>query len=308
MISNEKHFIWPKMQVSFASFFGSCLVKKLEDKLHLMFPSGHPVLCSSGRVAIFIALKESGLNRYNYVKLFPYASHCVVNSVARIATPVPFDFEIFHKEIIYHQWGYPANSKNTPLIEDCVDCLYEKQTKLFSLGSSFEVWSFPKILGTSSGGVLWCKNKKVAISIREKMNHKKNIRLSWILRLLSNYFPEVYPYWEGTEIGYKGLSRFQRNEIFCKLNTWDELVLDRKQKLKMFSSSHLFNKIDFKGRLPNVIPLETKMNEEELIKLGFSSGFRHFLIGKRLVKVLPIPIHQDISLDFIADRLKLIIK
>ena len=35
-------------------------------------------------------------------------------------------------------------------IDDCVDTLCEIGTKLFPTSQDFEIWSFPKILGTTS--------------------------------------------------------------------------------------------------------------------------------------------------------------
>ena len=42
-------------------------------------------------------------------------------------------------------------------IDDCVDSLCEIGTELFPTSNDFEIWSLPKILGTTSGAVLWCK-------------------------------------------------------------------------------------------------------------------------------------------------------
>ena len=222
------HFLWPKVSINFSSLFGLCTSEKLEKELHEMFPSGFPVVCSSGRVALYIAISETNYDRTKNFKLFPFASHCVINTVSRLTNPTNFNLKK-KSDIIYHQWGISFDRYYTPLIEDSVDSLYEKKSALFKQGSEYEIWSLPKILGTSSGGVLWCKNESDAISIRSKIKENRNVFFTWILRLLSNKSTLFYSLWEGTEKGYKGLSVFQMNEIFYRIKSWDKLVENRKK-------------------------------------------------------------------------------
>ena len=299
----KKHFLWPKIKISFWSFFGICSQNKLEQLFQKMFPSGYPVLCSSGRVALYISVNESKLSRKDKLKLFPYASHCVINTISRLTTPVSYDFKS-PKEICYHQWGITSSLNTSPIIEDSVDSLYKKNTPLFSLGANYEIWSLPKILGTSSGGILWCKYESDAIMIRNKIKGKKGIFTSWILRLLSLIFLNFYKFWEGTEYGYKGLTLLQRNEIFFKLKLWDQLIADRKEKIKLFIDKSILKNQKISGRYPSCLPILTNKNEDEIKKMGFSVGFRHYYDGERLIKVFPLPIHQDISISFLKNVLK----
>jgi len=297
------HFLWPKVQFKFSSFFGLKKIDSLEKELHKMFPSGHPVVCSSGRVALYIAINESKMNRSKKINLYPYASHCVINTVGRLTNPYPYNSE--NKiDIIYHQWGVPFNCNYTPLIEDSVDSLYERNTPLFKEGAKFEIWSLPKILGTSSGGILWCKEEKDAILIRLKINNKKGIFFSWILRLLSNKFSYFYSLWEGTEKGYKGLSILQVNEIFSQIRLWDNVVKNRKKKLNLFQKYSILKDNNLGGRLPSCLPVKTNMSEKKLDELGFSTGIRHFLTETTLEKVFPLPIHQDVSISSLNNLFK----
>ena len=298
MKTSSTHFLWPKIQFKLQSIFGSCQSEKIEKRFHQMFPSGHPVLCSSGRVALYIAINEYNLSREDNVKLFPFASHCVISSIARVTNPIPY--KINDKiDIIYHQWGITYEVDYVPLIEDSVDSLYEINTPLFSQGSNFEIWSLPKILGTTSGGILWCKNKSDAIKIREKMNHKKGVIFSWALRLLSYGYPIFYNLWEGTEKGYKGVSRIQRNEIYFKMNSWSFLIENRKEKLKYFLKYSILKDKEFDGRLPCCIPIKSRINEEQFNSLGLSTGLRNFFHNSTFLEVLPLPIHQDVELSFL---------
>ena len=302
-MSLKKHFLWPKVKVNFWSFFGTCSQNKLELLFQKMFPSGYPVLCSSGRVALYISVNESKLCRDHKLKLFPFASHCVINTISRLTNPVSYQVNA-SREICYHQWGISSSNKNNPIIEDSVDSLYEKNTKLFSLGSNFEIWSLPKILGTSSGGILWCKHESDAIRIRNKIKRRKKIFTSWIIRLLSLISIKFYEFWEASEYGYKGLTLLQRNEIYYKVKIWDKLVVDRKEKIKLLINKSIINEQNISGRLPTCLPILTDLKEEKIDRLGFSCGLRHYYDGEKLIKVFPLPIHQDVTIEDLKYFLK----
>ena len=294
MKSKYPHFLWPRPRFQFKDFLGSCSTQQLENKFKTMFPSGYPVVCSSGRVALYMAISELNLSRSENVQLFPYASHCVISAVARLTNPVPYHFDTEH-QLVYHQWGLDAEVEKIPVIEDSVDSLYEKGTPLFSAGSDFEIWSLSKILGSTSGGILWCKKESDAIRIRKKIKSAKNNFLSGFLRVLSLYSNFFYSLWEGTETGYKSLPVFQRNEINKKIASWEKLVSDRKKKLELFKKLSPYNEKVFKGRLPTCLPIKTLISEKEILKMGFSTGKRIYLMRNELIKVFPLPLHQDVN-------------
>ena len=297
----QKHFLWPKTKFLLRNCFGFISVRKLEDRLSEMFPSAYPVVCSSGRVALFIALKELNLTRKNNLKIFPFASHCVLNIVGQITSPNSNKDLAANTELIYHQWGYSHKSKMNTIIEDSVDSLYLPGSKLLSKGGLFEIWSFNKILGCSSGGVLWCKNKKDAERIRKKIKNGPLIFFQWALRLLSLKFSTLYKYWNAGEFGYLGISIFQSNEIWTMLKKWDFFIEDRLSKLSQLIEHSVISEINTESRLPCVINIDPKA----LIsfdKLNDEIGIRHFDKNRNsscqeLIKVAPIPIHQDVTND-----------
>ena len=127
-----------------------------------------------------------------------------------------------------------ARSVNN-IIEDSVDSLYIPGSELLSQGGVFEIWSLNKILGTTSGGVLWCRNKEDAERIRKKVTYGPYIIFQWLLRLLSIRIKTLYNYWNAGENGYLGISIFQSNEIYNKILNWEMLVDDRINKLKMLN-------------------------------------------------------------------------
>ena len=285
-------------------------VEHIENKLRSMFPSGYPVLCTSGRAALFMALQESGVSRKDFVGVFPYANHCVLDAVARVTTPLAGEGSLnAGLRIVYHQWGYVQETglrSNT--IEDCVDTLCVPGAQLFPGGGHFEIWSLPKILGTTSGGVLWCRDEATARCIKQKMNEKGTGFWQWKLRLLIHIFPWVYDYWQGAEPAYRKPSRLQTGEIDAALNQWQQTVSSRIANIKKvlpYCADWLKEPVN---RLPPVVPVIVDWSYEKIKSLGISSGYRMMekmeADGSRsLVKVLPIPIHQDLPEEILQNFL-----
>jgi putative PLP-dependent aminotransferase (TIGR04422 family) len=293
-------------------------VERVEQKLYEMFPSGYPVLCSSGRSALFLALCQSKAARKDLVGVFPFASHCVIDAISRVATPLAGTFSVSADlRIAYHQWGYVQEfslPKNT--IEDCVDTLCKPGAKLFPGGGSLEIWSLPKILGTTSGGVLWCSDEKTADSIRVLRDARGGSLFQWLLRLLAKNKLGLYNYWEGAECESGKPSRLQTGEILKAILGWNQTVEQR--VLKMESSWHLALKNLEKpvDRLPSVIPVKIDISDKTLAEWGISSGQRTMEIieqdGQRsMIRVLPLPIHQDVNnswLEKVISELEIAVK
>ena len=274
----------------------------VERALMDMFPTGHPVLCSSGRAALVLSLIESGVSRSDFVGVSPYASHCVFDAVSRIATPLAGPTSTSSAlRIVYHQWGF-VQETNLPsnAIEDCADTLCLPGTALFPGGGRFEIWSLPKILGTSSGGVLWCRDKQTADSVRRMRDQRGGGLIPWVIRLLGKQYHKAHMYWQGAEGDMGQVSRMQTGEIFSAILNWDKFVSDRLKKIDMIwpYSFHWLQKPV--NRLPSVIPLPLILPERVAKDIGVSSGYRMFERlnnsgNLSLEKVLPIPIHRDVT-------------
>jgi len=303
-------FLWPRsyavQALKFVFFFIS--VKEIENKLQEMFPAGFPVLCSSGRSALTLALIESNVTRSDLIGVFPYANNCVLDAISRVATPLAGPSAIESSlRVVYHQWGY-VQEMNLPQnsIEDCVDSLCIPGATLFPGGGRFEIWSLPKILGTTSGGVLWCNNEEVAKNIRCLRDRKGGGLFQWLLRLLARRIRSLHVYWQGAECDKGSVSRFQTGEIMMAIRKWDDFVDDRSKKLDKIWPLALEGLIKPIDRLPSVVPVlvKEKLSENEVHQYGISSGFRMFERveenGRReLIKVLPFPIHQDVTVDWV---------
>ena len=313
MIVSQSYFLWPKAKVIrvFQSLNFFISVIDIEKKLHEMFPSGYPVLCSSGRAALNIALVESKVTRSNFVGVFPYANHCVLDSISRVATPLAGpNSKKTSLRIVYHQWGFVQEKNlNSNSIEDCVDTLCVPGTSLFPGGGCFEIWSLPKILGTTSGGVLWCKTEELAKSARRTRDIRGGAFFLSIVRLCSVMYPKAYYYWQGAESSMGKVSKIQLGEIIKAINNWDAIVEDRIRKLNVvwpYACDFLEKPL---GRLPSVVPVSENSEKYDLKLLGISSGYRMFEKldmnhNFSLKPVIPIPIHQDVTLGWLNNLIK----
>lgn len=314
-MKKDRFFLWPSGNTFSAilSMYRLISERKIEEELQELFQGAYPVLCTSGRAAIYMSLSEMGVSRKDYVGVFPYASYCVLDSVSRVTTPLMGTgwLNSVHR-IVYHQWGYVQEWDLSPeTIEDCVDTLCVPGTALFPSGGNFEIWSLPKILGTTSGAILWCKDAETAKRIRDKRDSSSGGTFQWLLRLLSRFFPSVYDYWNGAEAGYRKLSVLQTGEIWVAIHTWDKLVKDRKQKLEQVWPLAVNWLSKPSNRLPSVIPIFSEMPDNEIVELGIEHGYR--MIEKinpdgsrKLVRVLPVPIHQDVPAEWITKTLNII--
>ena len=304
----KKFFIWPEPNFKNILFNWPILIKtsEVEKKFRDMFPFGYPVLCTSGRSAISFILKYLNKKRSDNIGVYPFASHCVLDAVSRFSTPT---LDIFSNDtdlrLIYHQWGYVQETKSTShSIDDCVDSLYIKKKKLFPSNGLFEVWSLPKIIGSSSGAILWCKKKSDAEKIKKIRDKNRSSLLQWILRIASKKNIVIYNYWNGGEFSSGKPTLFQNAEINSLIKKWNFFLSDRKEKFDILSKFIVKNLKFSNDRYPCVIPVVYNKYLEEYLKKKTNSGSRMFELlsknnSRKLIKVLPIPIHQDVSLDFI---------
>lgn len=308
------HFLWPKPRIIRALLHATrwTSISQVETLLAEMFPEGFPVLFSSGRAALATSLILSGLNRSDKVGVFPFASHCVLDAVSRIATPAPSCIDVC-LNVVFQQWGYVQHRDLSMYdVEDCVDSLLIPAGKLFPGHGAYEIWSFPKILGTSGGGVLWCRSAEVANAIcRLRDEHYESSNLLWGLRLLGLHSPLLHTWWQGAEASFGRPSRLQTGEIFVAIDNWNDLVADRQKKLDIVWKLAPYWLEKPLGRLPCVVPVELQEDiDGELLaeRVGIASGQRMIerpgLFGSfELTRVLPIPIHQDVTLAQVIEMM-----
>ena len=93
----SNYSLWPKSSASFINYSNS---RSIEDKFSSLWSDAYPVLTSSARISIILALKNNNISRKDYVGLTPFISPCVVKSVSTQAMPSYQDTQNSHSEII----------------------------------------------------------------------------------------------------------------------------------------------------------------------------------------------------------------
>ena len=305
---SEDYFIWPAARFLSRGLSGAlpvCLAR-LESFLAEIFGNqGVPVVVSSGRVGLVLALEELGIRRADPIGLFPYASHCVIESVGRVGSPVcDSTAAAMSNRVLYHQWGYvQERMAGRRIVEDAVDTFCLPSAKLFPAGGDFEVWSLPKIIGSLGGGVLWCRDEAAAVAIRARRNDRKSFTtLRWSLRLLSRPCPRLVAFWQGAESQGGAPPEWACGDILSGLRQWESIIEARRRRLAILLDIIPSWLPRDNTRLPTAIPvLASERQGKALTALGFSAGFRHFEIvfqsGTRsLLRVFPIPVHQDVPI------------
>jgi putative PLP-dependent aminotransferase (TIGR04422 family) len=267
-MTNNSGDVWIRNH-QFRFKFNLSNAEEVEKELKSYFNSGYPVILSSGRSAISLALKLF----YNdqLVRLFPYASQCVVDSVIQAGlTPVtPLKFTSLG--ISYNQWGrMNLNLDNPPFIEDSVDSFYPLNSDVLRSGARFEVWSLSKIFGLRCGAILWCRSDSDAEEIRDFRNRNKsmiNMSKRNILRMLRGISPNLYKRWEKFEFKHIPLFSYEYGEIFEKISSWQSLYNKRKQSyysaLTICGLDTTGDILELGGVIPVVIELPKNISTDD---------------------------------------------
>lgn len=143
--------------------------KKKYGYTSLVFPSA--------RSCIAIIIRYLKLDRSKKVYIDKYSSHCLFNTIGAF-TNVSIDLKNPDLLIFNHKWGLIKKiSKNVfkNSIEDSVDSIILNKSAMFPNKGKFEIFSLPKIIGSISGGLLICKDKKFIKFCKNEQ--KKNIKL-----------------------------------------------------------------------------------------------------------------------------------
>ncbi|OUR64355.1 hypothetical protein A9Q79_07945 [Methylophaga sp. 42_25_T18] len=315
---SENYFLWPKSRYLRGGFRGlkKGTTSDIELLLKQRYSSGVPVIVSSARVGIVLALMAQKLTRPDYVGIFPFASHCVIESVGRVATPIPAELSQHDNiSLIYHQWGYiqQRTSLNTRIIEDAVDSFCHPGSELFPLNGMYEIWSLPKLIGSLGGGVVWCRDEQSAEDIKAlRDNNKLNTQPRWLLKLLASYWPRFESLWFSAESAGGPLPKWATGDILYGLESWDKIEHARRERIQIVQSL-LPEWLELPdSRLPSVIPIEVSEEKAKLlIEKGFSAGYRTFEKfnedqNSELVRLFPLYVHQDIPCELLESSRKIL--
>ena len=304
----DQWFLWPDARFLRGGIgaLGTSTPDALETFLARRYGGrGYPVVVSSGRIGLVLALDALGVRRSDLVGLFPFASHCVIESVGRVGSPVSGGAAATTaNRVLYHQWGYvQERSALGAFLEDAVDTFCLPGAALFPAGGPFEVWSLAKLTGSLGGGVLWCRDQSAATEIRRRRDQRNAATtLRWMLRVFSSRWQSLVPLWYGAESAGGAPPSWGCGDILHGLQRWDDIAETRRERIAVVHRLlPSWLTID-SNRLPTVVPMvATEEQGEQLMALGFSAGFRHFerVTGssREVVRMFPIPVHQDVPVS-----------
>jgi putative PLP-dependent aminotransferase (TIGR04422 family) len=236
--------------------------KVIENILEKMFKGGYPVIFSSGRNAMYFASKNYWTKKN--ISVFPYSSQCVVVALQKAGLSVETRTD-YTSDVVFDQWGILDESCNKKIfIEDSCDSFLPVNSEVLQLNAEFEIWSLPKILGNRFGGILWCKNKKIANEIRNIRNDELKFLcyIKKLLRFLKGISKINYNLWENFEFKSIGLTNFEYGSLLKDVLRWEILYHERSTAyhknsnfLSMYVNSEVWDieNIEKNGRIPTVL-------------------------------------------------------
>ena len=261
--------IWvqPRAKISLR---GNGNIGHLEESFERSFNGGFPVVLASARAGIMLTLKS--FHSSAQISMFPYASQCVVKAALLANKTAHTPLPNLAREIIYNQWGLHQNKeiKFDVFLEDSADSLYPLGGSVCKTNSRFEVWSLPKLLGITFGGIVWCKNKSDALELREVRRRlpKQNLLLRALLSTCKSKNQSAYQLWEDYEFSHPVINRFQVKVLSDELNNWNDTYIKKltayKRAVEKISSTEYPNGNDLNSLNFGVIPtvVESKSSIE----------------------------------------------
>ncbi len=310
---SASYFLWPKPSIPHLSdFFGKEVYSRdVEELLKTLYPMTFPVLFTSARAGLSAVIFSMGLSRPDHVWLPEYSSHCVLEAVSLFATPTPAMCPNVKAALVFHQWGHIHKvnfPSNIEIIEDSADSLLIPGSSVFAIdGSRYVIWSLPKVIGTMSGGVVFCKFPEEAEKLRVIRDSRPSGALQMLLRIIGQRNNYAALYWNGVEASHGVVPLPFRRQIMRKLKEISTLV-DRIADMLYALSPLEAERMISKGRLPSNIPLSVPSWWQEYWGEGrvFTAGLRHFnstrcYPNEKWVKVAPLPIHCDINVNVLKE-------
>jgi|SaaInlStandDraft_7_1057024.scaffolds.fasta_scaffold10775_4 putative PLP-dependent aminotransferase (TIGR04422 family) len=302
---NKKHFLWPKSKtLSLGNFLQKTSANDVEMIIQKNWPNTFPVLFSSSRASLTAILQHLNLTRPDLVWCPPYSSHCLFDSIGRVATPITEPSNDVKAALIYHQWGFSCSHQCDPrattIIEDSVDTMFLPKADVFSGNGRFVLQSLPKVYGCIFGGVVFCRNYDDYLALINIRNKRGSSLTQSFLRALPQKMRKAYLYWHGAESLQGGLPNFALSHVYSILKDLNKTTNDRLELLSEVSNDLADYAIN-SGRIPSNLPLIVNHEIEQIYLSSdfISSGLRHFNISRSAPNikwklVAPLPLHIDI--------------
>lgn len=301
--------IWPRPHLRLDAWIPDrCNTAQVERRLAQIYPGSNPVLFSSARAGLHALMRHLGLTRAELVWTPRFSSHCVIDAIARRATPSTWFLpERLSAVLLIHQWGFShklPSHLSIPIIEDSADSLFFPGSAMFGCGGRFELISLPKVLGCFGGGVVFCRDEADAGPLRRAQAESGTSPawLQFILRRMSHVSRTALTYWLGAEAESQGIVAPVLRDILRALDRIESVIEDRRRKLEILSNFAPKWLPLNSDRLPSNFPLEFSAPLLEiLLASGYPVDARHFNAGCSTheldwIKVIRVPLHQDMPL------------
>ncbi|HAJ06003.1 MAG TPA: hypothetical protein DCL76_05570 [Chloroflexi bacterium] len=294
------------------------------------------IVFSGARQCISQALREFDMNRTDYVGIPDYSSHCVLDFVGRIATPVPL--RLLPKDrasaiLLYDQWGWEKSVsarfeitneyEDVNIIWDRVDSLpisYQLIAENDQHQADAQIFSLKKTLNGFGGGLLWMRDNE---DFHKTTSNDKAlvIELFDIVRRLNDQ-----------ELIKRKINRFICGECDINLDLVDWLDKCDLDHLSLQEHSARRARIDicvnnlgqeklpewmqhqienYDMPAPGIWPLVVNIDSNDLIyeisKLfNFETRFYHFNFNNsylypKWTKVLALPLHSELSKEVLSE-------
>jgi putative PLP-dependent aminotransferase (TIGR04422 family) len=258
----------------------------------------YPLVVSSARNAINLCLISLDYNKSNNISLFPYASKCIKNKVNEVTN---ISNDVGTPSIVHHYCGITNKCRiNDTIIEDSVDTLMSSHGSFFQSNGLYEIWSLNKIFGSIGGAIIWSKDKKLynkIKKIRDKNSFLKNTNM--LFKYIFFKPSSLYQFYMSREIKSYVVPDCTASYYKSFFDNIDFYIDERKKKIELFKDLVNPNYIHH-SRFPSIIAIEDHdLIKKILKKYEFMYNYRHIEVemkeNKNIVKVLPIPIHQQVS-------------
>lgn len=289
----------------------------------------NPVILSSARVGIWLALKFFALDRTNHILVSDYTCQSILNILNTASFPVKYLDNRTKAVLLFHQWGYPQEMDkvmpivkkfNLIVINDCAHSFASKYKgeNIANFGN-LSVFSLAKNFSTYMGGVFVSKNKSLLKFVDDNLKRadtiynrlfnrlayhvykknfkkKKPVNLLDVIYLKSINFPNIY----------------KRDTFYFPKNREE---LDKELKNRKDNYNFIINNIKKDLLIPDleknidVYPLcipvflpEEKLERcsNKMLENKIEAPIMHFDINRNIFesdyrKCLAIPCHQQLS-------------
>lgn len=289
------------------------------------------ILFPCARNCITQYLKDENYSRTSYVITQDFIGNCVLNSINKISNTVPYKF--LNKEninlvdtiLIYNQWGWERNQDEINkifkiydnIILDRVDTLIDyKNINCHYKNVKCEIFSLNKTIGFGGGGLLWKKNNYI-----EFKNEQLYREIFDLIDIDYNNF-DVIDHLQKNNFSFISKKLKYNLENYDIKELINEEIISRSEKLDLLINSFgyqlpnwMIKNIKDKVTFPGIFPLKFSEENYSEITLKLKESFNlnvsilNFNYSSTYLeydwkKVLPIPLHSEISLNLLKEIIK----